>query len=329
MSITRIRVLVYSVLAGGIAVFFLWLLLPVTGDRDTSVTKYMLSQSPFSLHWDGKGSELEAAIVTGDTAKAKVLIGEKPGQITESDVAGVTALHWAAFLGNVEVAEALLNKGADVDAHRCGMTPLGFAVVRDRWELVRLLCEHGAVLTTGKSLPRATGKHGGEPMVWSPLDIAVNFRSYKMVDYLLSKGADINDGDNGWGRTPLMTAVALADCNAVSFILAKGADVHKADNKGQTPLHVAAHAGCIPVAVTLLTDGADVNVADKDGQTPIYDAIYEAQVPMVEFLIAHGASLEIRNKHAQTPMEYATWLGKWKWREAPARLLQVLEQKPK
>jgi hypothetical protein len=64
-----------------------------------------------------------------------------------ADVDGMTALHLAADVGAIEVAEALLEAKSAIDAEdENGWTPLHGAVLRERGDgkIVRLLLKHGA-----------------------------------------------------------------------------------------------------------------------------------------------------------------------------------------
>jgi len=64
-----------------------------------------------------------------------------------SDKPDRTPLHRAAEAGNVALAEALLEGGADVNSRDCfGMTPLHTAAKCGHEEVVELLCSHGADL---------------------------------------------------------------------------------------------------------------------------------------------------------------------------------------
>lgn len=56
-----------------------------------------------------------------------------------------TALHWAAFNGNLELVRMLLDAGARVDASlENGSTPLHLAAFEGHTDVVRLLLQHGA-----------------------------------------------------------------------------------------------------------------------------------------------------------------------------------------
>ena len=57
---------------------------------------------------------------------------------------GVTPLHYAAGYGHKEIAELLIDKGADVDAKADnGITPLDWAIDRKHSEITDLLRKHG------------------------------------------------------------------------------------------------------------------------------------------------------------------------------------------
>ena len=63
---------------------------------------------------------------------------------------GETPLHWAASSDDVEVLDALLDAGADIEADGAvltGGTPLSDAVVFAQWAAARRLVERGAVMT--------------------------------------------------------------------------------------------------------------------------------------------------------------------------------------
>src|SRR5262249_3984053 len=100
---------------------------------------------------NGRGDE-----ATGREA-IRLLInhGSDVNQVT--GVGGMTPLHMAARRGTAEVAEALIDAGADIEAKdKNGETPLRRAVNCGQERLVRLLLNRGAD-------PRSTDKMGRTP----------------------------------------------------------------------------------------------------------------------------------------------------------------------
>lgn len=127
---------------------------------------------------------------------------------------GMTALHWAAQHGDVEIIALLTGAGADVAGRTRlgGHTPLHVASRRARAAAVRALlaagADAGAVTSTG-----ATALH-----------FAAGSGSAAAVSALLDGGADVDAREPVWGQTPLMFAAARARTEAVVVLLARGAD---------------------------------------------------------------------------------------------------------
>ncbi|BEP32575.1 MAG: hypothetical protein WBIAU2_08020 [Wolbachia endosymbiont of Drosophila biauraria] len=67
----------------------------------------------------------------------------------------------------------------------------------------------------------------------------------------------------------IFKAVERGDIDAVNRLISEGADVKVENDKGETPLHIAAEKGHKEVVEALLgKDGIDVNIEDKHGNTP-------------------------------------------------------------
>eukprot|EP00803_Ostreobium_quekettii_P006202 evm.model.scf_172EXC.1 EVM.evm.TU.scf_172EXC.1 scf_172EXC:32754-38870(+) len=90
---------------------------------------------------------------------------------------GYTALHIAAYYGNVDVACELLNKKADVNAvNRIGYTPLHEAAQGGHAAVIHLL-----LMTRAKMIFAKGGLHhtGGKP-----IDVAMEFNHHEVVKIL-------------------------------------------------------------------------------------------------------------------------------------------------
>jgi ankyrin repeat protein len=122
-------------------------------------------RSQYEANKIGHAGALCDAVTEGDGAAAKVgrllARGADPNAFAASvqsgEVAQVTALTIAAFCGYLEVAELLLEAGADPDlAGGHGRTPLMEAAGRGYPEVLRLLLAKGASLDTATSQSGAT-----------------------------------------------------------------------------------------------------------------------------------------------------------------------------
>src|SRR2546430_1133840 len=77
----------------------------------------------------GAGSDVADAVMKGETATVRKLLLAK-ADVNARQVDGATALHWAVYRNDVEVADLLLKAGANVRAaNREGSTPLFMAAL--------------------------------------------------------------------------------------------------------------------------------------------------------------------------------------------------------
>lgn len=82
----------------------------------------------------------------------------------------------------------------------------------------------------------------------------------KLVPSLVKNGADIATLTNEVGNTPLMMAVSKGLDDFAQELIQNGADVNKTNDKGVSPLQLAASVGATPEMIGLLVGkGADVN----------------------------------------------------------------------
>jgi protein phosphatase 1 regulatory subunit 12A len=55
----------------------------------------------------------------------------------------------------------------------------------------------------------------------------------------------------------------------VDLLVSRGADVNRGDNEGWTPLHATASCGFLSIARLLIESGADVAAINNDGLLPL------------------------------------------------------------
>src|SRR5271157_2206879 len=80
------------------------------------------------------------------------------------------------------------------------------------------------------------------------------------VEKLLNKGADVNQGDEEEGQTPLISAVTEGDKEIAEILLRNGADVNGRDLDGWCALMWAAELNRNEIVLFLLDNGADINM---------------------------------------------------------------------
>lgn len=88
-----------------------------------------------------------------------------------------------------------------------------------------------------------------------------------------------------------------------------GAKVTASDEKGWTPLHVAALKGNRAAGDYLIAHGADVDAADEDGWTPLHVAAMQGNDPMVDLLVYSRAKVNVGDTDGWTPAKKnAAWI---------------------
>ena len=131
-----------------------------------------------------KGVELDVftASMAGQKDRVLAFIAADSGLLNAYSQDGWTALHLACFFGQPGVAEALLAKGADVDARSHNPmqnTALHAAAATRNKDAVRALLEHGAEVNARQ--------HGG----WTALHAASQNGDLEMGRLLIAAGADV------------------------------------------------------------------------------------------------------------------------------------------
>ena len=215
---------------------------------------------------------------------------------------GATALHWAAYRDDHEVAELLLGAGADVAAaNELGATPLWLAASNGSAQMVERLLDAGA--DPNVALPE------GE----TPVMTAARTGGAQAVRLLLAAGADINAAETSRDQTALMWAVAQGHHDVIKMLLEHGADVaarsrirprlmHNDSTNGSqydqgivwnrggyTPLLFAARHGDAEAARLLVADGADINDTAPTGASALAITIHSGHTDFALFAIEAGA----------------------------------------
>ena len=235
---------------------------------------------------------LVEAVKKADKVAVRAMLQQPQIDVNLPEADGMAALHWAAYLDDLETADLLIRAGANVKVtNRYGVTPLSLACTNGNAAMIEELLKAGADPNT--ALPE------GE----TALMTAAGTGNVAAIKALLSHGADVTAKEDSKGQTALMWAVAEGHAAAAQVLIAAGADLH-ARSKGKfTPLLFAVRRGAIDVVRLLLAGGADVNETvqgaafsagvagpTEDSTSALGLAIINGQFDIAALLLENGAN---------------------------------------
>ena len=251
------------------------------------VTTFALSAALAAAERD---ASLAHAARTGDAATVEALLREGAG-VDTPDPHGTTALHWATYRDDAEMATRLIAAGADVNrSNRYGATPLSLACVSGNPALIGPLLEVGA-------FPNL--RAAGEP----PLLTCARSGQVEAVELLLAHGANPNITDGWKGQTAVMWAAEEDHAAVVETLVAHGADIDTKATPGETALlYMAVQLGHEATVRSLLAAGADATVTDPSGASLLHAAASADHHRLGLLLLDRGIDPNISNASGQTAL---------------------------
>ena len=226
---------------------------------------------------------------------------------------GSTPLQWAVFKGNIAEAKRLLAAGANPNAiNHYGVDAIQLAADASNTELLRLLLKAGA------------NPNSANPDGETVLHLIARSGNLDAAKLLVNAGAQIEARESFGGQTPLMWATARRHPALVEFLASKGADVNARsavrdyqrvataesrakhlDWGGLTPLMYAARENCRECVPILLKHHADVSLPDPAGMPPLSIALMNGSWDIAKRLIEAGADVNQWDIYGQGPLNVA------------------------
>ena len=196
---------------------------------------------------------LPNAAKTGDRATVSRLL-QAGVDVDAPELDGTTALHWAVYRDDADLAVTLIDAGADANVvNRNGATPLTLACVNSNPDMVERLLAAGADANLAPT---------GEP----PLMSCARTGQVGAVRALRAAGADIDAADGWRGQTPLMWAAAENHVAVLNVLLEGGADIDAFSTGQFTALMFAVRQDARDAVRLLIDAGADVNLVAPEEQ---------------------------------------------------------------
>jgi ankyrin repeat protein len=203
--------------------------------------------------------------------------------------------------GTTDLIDKVIKSGNyDINAVHGGITPLHFAVMLKKTEMVKHLLKDpiNADPTTRDS------KKGRNALHWAVL----NTWEAEIFDLLLAHPKVKVDDVDVYGQTALHLAARVSNVKAAQKLLEKGANPNIFNKKGWSPLHVAALQGETEI-IDLILQAQKHNHVDDDktanGRTALHCAAALSNEITAEHLINKGADLHSRDNDGLTPLHMA------------------------
>ncbi|WP_276381180.1 ankyrin repeat domain-containing protein [Flavobacterium sp. H4147] len=264
----------------------------------------------------------------------KFLLDQPGNTITKLTHDNRIYLHWAAYRGNTELVEYLINKGSDVnfeDSH--GTTPADFAASNGQSNPAM----YDAFFKAGVD-PKKKYANGANLLL---LAIASD-KDLKAAEYFSTKGMSLKDVDNE-GNTAFTYAARSGNITLLKKLIEKGIkptdtalliaaqgsrretnpiETYKylveevkikptAQNKaGQNVLHIlAGKPNQTEIIKYFLAKGVDVNKADKEGNTPVMSAASAKETAALELFLPTAKNINTQNSKGESALTFAVRYG--------------------
>ncbi len=252
--------------------------------------------------------------MNGDRPAVRVLL-QKKADVNAPQTDGATAIEWAAYRDDLELADVLIAAGANPKTpNREGATAMQLAALHGSAAMMEKLLNAGVEVNE-------RGMNGETPLMF-----AARNGNLDALQLLLKRGADVNAKEALRGTTALMWAVEQKHTDAVKLLIERGADVSVAsspDSKGGTAYLAPSveqrtqQEEFIRGRRKLAAPGASVSAADAaaaaaafgvvkntkgGGLTPLILAAREDCLECAQILVAAGAGVNQTTRYGWTPL---------------------------
>lgn len=246
------------------------------------------------------GDPFYIAVGEDDAAKVAAFIKRRPRLVDSRDSDGCTPLMIAACSGHARTAAVLLSAGAKVDAlDSDGETALVHAAIGGKEAVVKLLLAHGARLIIDRRENR-----DGSLARW-PLEAAAEGGQVGAARLLLAAEKDTRER-NRKATLVLWTACMAGSTKMVDFLISQGANVNFKGMNGASVLMTycgVTNGNALALVKTLVKHGADINARSKRDDSALHEAAVNPKPGVVSYLLEHGADPNALDAGGSSPMD--------------------------
>lgn len=268
-------------------------------DADLEQISKIINENPnlINLRLQNDETLLTVAAWQGNNEIAEYLI-DKGININLRNKWDNAALHNAAMRGHTNIAKLLIEKGISVNVRgSSGNTPLFYAARNEQAEMVIVLLDAGAN-------PNAANDYNQTPLVSASWN-----GNPEVIWALVENGAEVNYSAME-GNTILHNLATNGNGKSIKILLDRGADANSVDEQGKLPLHNAVINRNADASWLLIKNTSDINIQEANmGNTPLHIAAINGDLKSTEALLLAGANPNINNHLGKLPVDYAIKYG--------------------
>ena len=265
-----------------------------------------------------------------DNKTIKFLLSKKGNGVNKKTHDGRTYIFWAAYKNNLEIMKHLYKNGAKtdlVDTH--GYTFMNFAASTGilNKDIYEYSFQVGADITSEKN-------HSGANAL---LLVAPYAKDFTLINYLISKGASLQDKDNNGngffdyaakggnivflkellqkGVTPGKNAITFASqglrrkkntLETYIFLESIGVKINVVDGKGRNPLHyISYNSKNLATFTYFINKGVEVDLQDNGGDTPFMNAANSNSLEVVKLLSTYIKNINLKDENGRSALAMA------------------------
>jgi ankyrin repeat protein len=205
----------------------------------------------------------------------------------------------AIIANNLSEVDFQIQSGTNINQTWDGFTPLEYAIKlkKKRVKIARLLIENHADISIYDNNSETVLEH-----------LFVKFKNESAILSFLKSLPNIHVTDNYEKNTALHYAARYNYTRCIDYLLSKGANVNCVNSQRQSPVFFAVKRGHWQSLELLCQYGANLDIQDtayKKHWSPIFYAISNSDHRCSELLINHGADSNHADYLGWTPLLYA------------------------
>lgn len=135
----------------------------------------------------------------------------------------LTVLHVAMLFNDDALSEYLLDNKVDVMKSTIDCGPIIFlAIAKKKLDYVKRILDSGFLLDYRAKAPELSLRDN-----YSALEVAVSFNHYKIIEFLISQGSEVNVGESNALVSPILVAAKKGNVKMMKFLIDHGAVVNE------------------------------------------------------------------------------------------------------